>query len=581
MIQVPEAPPPPLHHSGMDTGIHHLGVDMDRLNFGLGAPQHNAHNGPHVPSFDANFPGHIPHFDTSLPLDGNGKVPVTYEGCIFTKEVALRPDQKETWAKVVKTPMVASQADLREIVTKQKKKGKSVASQLSSVEMKGYKRQQIDRLIADSDRADPDPRFEHKLAALKLEQGRNSKGRETLEMKAILKRQLRPGYAQPSASARGPTQAVEGEIVDLTGAEETNYSQDSYSTGTSGRYPHSPPQGYAQPWVNHAAPPHLHDTRYVPQPTYGHAGHPGHPGHPVVEQVVPASGGQHMAPEGHESPKKEEKKHDKKDKKEDKEKVKIHQEKDKKHKTYSDSSSEAFSDADSFESKAYTDRTPDTVYSGKSDHRYYEDKKRSSGHKDSRHHSHSSHRDRSPVRPVYRERRRKSPARPSRKGSTRYDYEDFDVITSERPRERDRVYDTSRRNSRSYSYERPLHPRALSFDDDRHHRPSYALPRRLQSYAYATELHAEKEELKLEIEEMRRQKQFEKMEQERAERERLELRHLEMERAERAERADRDRLDRLHRGRYHRDRYERSQYAEPPRRLSTYDYYGRDRPYHM
>lgn len=548
---------------------------MDRLNFGHGAPQYGAHSGLHNPSFDSKFPA--PHFDTSLPLDSNGKVPVNYEGWTFTKEVAVRPDQKETWAKVVKTPMVASQGDLREVVAKQKKKGKSAASQLSSPEMKGYKRQQIDRLIADRNRADPDPRFEYKLAALKLEQGRNSKGRETVEMKTILKRQLRSGVAQPSASARGPIQAVESEIVDLTGAEETNYSQDSYSTGTAGHYRPSPPQGYAQQWMDHAAPPHPHNPGFMPQPMYVHPDvHPNaHPDHLTAEHNGPPPGVHQMPPEGHEMPQKDEKWHDQK---EEKEKVKIHQERDKKHKTYSDSSSEVFSDADSFESKTYTDRTPDTVYSGKSDHRYHEDKKRSSGHKESRHHSHSSHRDRSPIRPIYRERRRKSPARSSGKGSTRYDYEDYDVITAERPRDRDRAYDTGRQTGRSYEPERPFHPRALSFDDDRHHRPSYAQPRRLQSYSYAAELHAEKEELKMEIEEMRRQKYIEKLEHERAERERLELRRLEM---ERAERADRDRLDRLHRGRYHRDRYERSPYAEPPRRSSTYDYYRRDDPYYL
>ena len=544
---------------------------MDRLNLSHGAPQYNAHAGPHSSAFDGNFPIHAPPFDPGLPLDGNGKVLVTYEGWTFTKDVAVRPDQKETWAKVVKTPMVGSQADLREVVGKQNKKGKSAASQLSSPEMKGFKRQQIDRLIADRTRADPDPRFEYKLAALKLEQGRNRRGRETVEMKTILKRQLRPGYAQPSTSARGPTQAVEGEVVDLTGAEETNSSQDSYSTGTPGHYPHSPPHGYAQPYMDHAAPQYFHDPRLEPHPTYVH---PGHPGHPMAEQFAPPTGGHQMPTEGHETPKKDEKKHEQKGKKEEKEKVKIHQKKDEKHKTFSsDSSSEAFSDADSFESKAYTDRTPDTVYSGKSDHRYHEDKKRSSGRKESRHHSHSSHRDRSPVRPIYRERRRKSPVRSSGRGSTRYDYDDYDIITTERPRDYDRAYDTGRQTGRSYLNERPLHPRAFSFDDDRHHRPSYAQSRRLQSYSYAADLHAEKEELKFEIEEMKRQKHIEKLEHERAERERLELRRLEMERAER------DRLDRLHRGRYHRDRYERFHYAEPPRRSSTYDYYGRDDPY--
>ena len=576
MIQAPEAPlpPPPPHHPGMDAGVHHLGVDMDRLNLGHGIPQYSAHSGSHNPSFDGQFPAHNPQFDTSLPLDGSGKVPVAYEGWTFTKEVALRPDQKETWAKVVKRQMSAPQATLREVVAKQKNKRKSVMDQLSSPEMKGYKRQQIDRLITDRTRTDPDPRFEYKLAALKLEQGRNNKGRETVEMRAILKRQLRSGYAQPSISAHGRMQAVEGEIVDLTGAEDTNYSQDSYSTGASGPYPHSPPHGYAQPFVEHVATPFVHDARFTPQPPYVHTGQP------TMEQFAPPQGGHQLPHEGYETPKKDDKKHDKKGKKDEKEKVKLHQKKDKNHKSYSDSSSEIYSDADSFESKAYTDRTPDTIYSGKSDNRYHEDKKRGPDYKESRHQSNSHHRNHSPTRRVYRERHRKSPTRSSGKGSTRYEYEDYDVITAERPRDRDRSYDTGRKGGHSYEHERPLPPRALSFDDDRHHRTSYVQPRRLQSHSYTAELHAEKEGLKWEIEELKRQKHVERLEREKNERDRLELRRLEME-AERQERADRDRLDRLHRDRYHRDRYERSTYAEPLRRSSTFDSYRRDDPYYM
>lgn len=490
----------------------------------------------------------------------------------------MRPDQRETWAKVVKTPMTALQGDLREVVARQKKKGKS-ADRLSDPEMKGYKRQQIERLIADRMRTDPDPRFEYKLAALKLEQGRTSRGRETTEMKAILKRQLRPGFVQSAASISNRGQVMEGEIVDLTGAEETMYSQDSVSTGMPGHFPHplprSPPHGLAQPLPDQAGQAFVHDPRFAPQPMYPQPGHP--------------DGNPHQGPHGPEAYETLQQGADKIHGKDKKEKPEVHQKKDKKHKSFSDTSSDTFSDADSFQSK-YTDQTPDTVYSGKSEGRYHEEKKHSSGHKNHRGYS-SRRRDRSPVQRVYRERRRQSPARYSDKGSTRYEYEEYDIITSERPRYCDRVpHSMGRKNGHSYERERPSHPRALSFDDDRHHRPSYAQPRRLQSYSHTADMHAEKEELKIEIEEMRRQKHLERLERERTEREKVELRRLEMERADRierqwemADRAERDRLDRLHRERYERDRYERSPprlYADQPRRYSAFDY-RRDDPYYV
>lgn len=607
MIQVPEAPLPPPRF-GAHPGPQHLPADMERLNLDHGVPPYSGHSGSHHPSPEGRFVGPSHQFDTSLPFDGDGKIPITYEGWGFTKQPAVRPDQKETWALVVKTPMSVSQNELRDQVTKQRKKGKSATDQLASPDMAGFKRKQVDRLIADRTRTDPDQRFEYKLGALKLGQKESKRfGRQTISMQVILKRQLRNGLTQPS-SGYGRIQELDGEIVDLTGAEDGSYSQDSYSTGVP-HYAQPPAHGYAQQFMEQPGAAYVHDSMFTGQAIPPH-GSP--PVQHVPEQYLPHHDGHGYPPEAFHPPKAEKGHKDKKEKhhKDDKkDNVKVHQKKEKKHKSYSDSSSESFSDADSFNSKTYTDRTPDTVYSGGSGRSYHKDNKHSSSHKEG--HRNSRSHDHSPIRKVYRERRRKSPTGSSRKGSTRYEYEDYDIITSERHHDRDRAYRNDHRSSQAYEHERPsFHPRALSFNDDRHHRPAYAQPRRLQSYAHPTDLHAEKEELQWQIEEIKKEKLREKIERERAELKNLERERLGMEierkRQEQRDRAERDRLDRLDREKFERerfdrermererfdrermererfdgDRFDRDPYAEPPRRYPTsYDTRRDDRYYH-
>lgn len=595
MIQVPEAPLPPPHLHAHPSP-QHLPAEMERLNLDHGVPPLTGYSRSHNPSFDGRLAGPGHQFDTSLPFDHNGKVPVTFEGWSFMKQPAVRPDQKETWALVVKTPMPESQTELRERVTKQKKKGKSAADQLASPDMNGYKRKQVERLIADRARADPDSRFEYKLAALKLGQGSTKRqGRQTNSMQVILKRLPRNGLAQPS-SGYDRVQDLDGEIVDLTGAEDTIYSENSFPSGISAQHAQPGSHGFQPPFVEHPGGTYIYDPRFGVQPV-SHAEHnlPPHHGSPPMQHPQDHHMPHHdngFPPEAFPLPDmgektKEEKKHDKHDKhgnrdKHDragkKDKPKIHQKKDKKGKSYSDTSSDSYSDADSFASKTFTDQTPDTVYSGGSRNSYHKDKKYNSGRNESRRGSHAHHRDRSPTGLVYRERHRKSPIPLSRKGSTRYDYEDYDIITSERDLDRDRAYKGSRKSSQGYRQERSsAHPRALSYDDDRHHRPTYGLQRKLQSYAHPAELHAEKQELMWEIEEIKNQKVKEKLERERAERDRQEVRKLERERLQleierekqERDRADRDRLDRLDRERYEKERLDRERMDR--------DRYGRER----
>lgn len=555
MYHVPEAPPPPPPF-GAHPGPQHLPAEMERLNLDHGIPPHSIHNGSHRPSVEGRYIGPSHQFDTSLPFDGDGKVPITYEGWSFTKQPAVRPDQKETWALVVKTPLSVSQNELRDQIMKQRKKGKSATDQLAGPDMNGFKRRQVERLIADRTGTDPDTRFEYKLGALKLDQKESKRfGKQTISMQVILKRQVRNGLTQLS-SGYGRIQEVDGEIVDLTGAEDANYSQDSYSTGAPGHYAPPPPHDYAPPFMENPGVPYVQDPMFTAYPVPPH-------GSPPVQHVhdpfMPPHG--HGAPpEAVYTPKADKKEKDKKDKhyKKDK-KVEVHQKKEKKHKGYPDSSSDSFSDADSFNSKTFTDRTPDTVYSGGSGRSYHKDKKHSSSHGEGRRSSRSH--DHSPVRKVYRERRRKSPTGSSRKGSTRYQYDDYDLVTSERHHDRDRAYRNDHGSGHVHERDRPSLPsRPLSFNDDRRHRPAFTQPRRLQSYAHPADRHAEKEESKWDIEERVR----ERMERERVEQDRLELKleterlqmELDRERQER-NRAERDRLDRLDRERSERERSER------------------------
>lgn len=589
----PEAPyPPPPPHGAIHPGMQQLPVDMEQMNLHPGVPHYSSQGNSYLPQADGRY---YPqgHAVTSLPSLGKGKVPVTYEGWNFTRQAPSRANEKATWALVLKTKMPLSQDELRNQVAKQKKKGKSVTDRYNDSDMAGFKRKQVDRLIADRTRMEPDPRFEYKLASLRLEQERTKQNsRQTTSMQAILKRVYRSGDDQPLASGQDRAQELEGEIVDLTGADEPAYSHSGYSSGSPGLYGVQPLPEYihAQPYDDptHAQAGYYHDQGPAMQTVDPDCVLPKpHPQEQYRQQYVPQhdphqhSHPQHQHQEPHHfheqrTPEKNTKK-EKKDKKEDK-KPEVHQkkEKERKHRGYSDSSSD--SDAGS---SLYTDKTPDTEYSAQSAHAYHEKKKSGSGRKTSRRDSRSHDRDLSPVRQVYRERRRKSPARSTHSGS---EHEVYEIITSDG--HHGKPYKT-----RTYVKDRPaFHQRALSYDDERTHRPA-TRQKRLNSYAHPVldeHPYEEKERLKWEIEEMKRQRSEDRREKQKFESDRLERQKLELE-TERLrlenERRDRDRYqrdDKYHRDeRYNQrdrfdrnDRYDRERYdpyveRERPRRFAA------------
>ena len=597
----PEAPvPPQQHHVAMHQGLQQLPAEMERINLHPGAPQYSSQGNSYAPSMDAHYTHHSLAVDPQLPFLGNRKVPVTYEGWTFTKQRPSRPNEKATWALAVKTKMAMSQDELRDQVTKQKKRGKTVTDTYNGSDMEGYKRKQVDRLIADKTRMEVDLRFDHKLASIKLDKARAGSGIETKSMQVILKRVLRSGTEQPLASGQARALELEGEVVDLTGADDIMYSQSSYSGNSPGQYgpPQYPEYVHVQPRDEqpHAAyfPEHApgiqtvhhHEPLQHQQPEQFMPQHDVHHHQEHYEPVV-----DHHHHETHNPPKKDKKdgkdgkdgkdKADKKDTKDKKHshKPEVHQKKAQKPKHYYDSSDSASDGGSSF----YTNETANTEFSDRSGDPYHKDKKHSS-RRSSRRESRSYDYDLSPTQQVFRERHRKSPARSTHSG---HDYEEVEIIPSDH--HRDSLF---RRNS-SYAKERPAHhQRAFSYDDVYVSRPTYK-QKRLNSFAHNAldeHPHEEKERLQWEIADLKRQKddKEERQHKERIEADRLERQRLETERQKLESQKERDKLERLRLesatrydrerepSRYHRDRdaprYERDRF-ERNDRYDRYDPY--------
>ncbi|KAL8782738.1 MAG: hypothetical protein Q9195_009579 [Heterodermia aff. obscurata] len=581
----PEAPfPPPPHPVGMHPGMQQMQADMERMNLQHGVPQYNGHGGSYLPQMDGRYPPQGLTVNTQLPVL-NGKVPITYEGYNFTKSEPSRANEKPSWALAVKTKMPVSQDELRTQVNKQKRKGKTVAEQYNDPDMDGYKKKQVDHLIAEKTRAELDPRFEYKLASLKLEQGRTKqRSRQTNSMQVILKRVYRSGDAQPLASGQDRAQELEGEIVDLTSIDDPVYSHSGYSSGSQGLYGAQPHPEYVhpQPYDEHVQAAYYHEQGPAMQavhPDYIQHPHehymqqaehqPQQPPHQYQEHVLQQQQHhQHQDQHQHHDPHTPDKK-DKKDKSEKKDKKKtpapeVHQKKERKHKSISSSESDGGSSL----------YTPDTEYSGHSAHDYHHDKKPSSSSRRSSHReSRSNDRDLSPLPQVYRERRRKSPARSTHSGSS--EYEVYEVITSD-DHDRDRPY---RRRTYIRDNRPAFHQRAQSYDDvveSRRGAPVYR-QKRLNSYAHPVEEHPheEKERLKWELEEIRQRQRSEERRQKERENDRLEMHKLELEKARMETEKEKARLARV---RLENDyRYDRNDRYDRDERFDRDEGYGRRR----
>ncbi|KAI4243609.1 MAG: hypothetical protein L6R40_003433 [Gallowayella cf. fulva] len=499
-------PPPPPHppHPAMSPGIHALPVEFHHLNLGPAMPPHHGHQHVRPPSA-AGIGDLSPEFDTGLLR----KEKDLYEGYNFERLTPQQPNEKATWALVTKTRMPIGQNELRAMVDKQKRKSPSAAwNLLKSDEMKGFKRKQVDQLI--SDRTAADPRFKHELVGLKLDQNSDRRGnRSTTAFQVILKRQLRKDLSNAASASLGTLHEPHREVVDLTaGSQDSSEGSQDFPGGNSPPPHFMPPphhgfpdhhgfehQFHQPPFAHHPGPPMHevpHEAHHGPPPQHHMPHHPMpqfedpymhrdlHQAHPPPPAPFPPHMLPNMPPlEGHKGKPKEAK--DAKHSKGSKDmKPKIHQEKpsklEKQHrKAHSESDWDYFSESSS-SSKAYTDRSPDTVYSSNSSRK---DSKRH-GRKDSRRSSHGHHDDFGSGRqePVYRVHRRKpivSPDRSWENERARYRVEEIEVIPASNARMHRPYLARSRtsvqRPERLVEHsERPaFRSRHLSYDDDGHH----------------------------------------------------------------------------------------------------------------
>ena len=502
-MHMPQAPPPPPAHPLPDQ---HLPAHFGNMSLHTEIPHFNPNPSSQSPIFDGHHNARPQTINVGLSHKVNPKDAVSYEGYVFTK-LMPNPGQAETWARVQKKPMKMSQKELYAEAKKQKNRGPSAQQML------GYKRQQIDHLIEERTRTDDDPGFQYTQASLKLNKNINGKGQpETKSMEVILKRSLRPDVIH-AASMRG---RAEGgvEVVDLTRSPfDDGSSQDSY-----------PMSGHS--FTGFQEPPMMHHQEHFAPTMHGGPGahlpvHPGphmdpmpqhgvpHHGHqpPVMhdhDQFMDHHGHQYGFPPEHQHPGhgadhpsfpehqfdlkagKKDKKDKKKDKKEHKGQDKHYEEfsdriyekinrKDKKtskkgHKKH-DKHYDDFSDRSSDSSDVDSDtsyRTPATTISTDSGRDYPKEKKYHSDRKEKAHKSRDHERDRSPRRQIYRQHRRKSPARLSPVRSYRidrrhYDDEEYEIIPGGL---RDRPHPV--RRATDYPQHRPSldHHRGLSYDDD-------------------------------------------------------------------------------------------------------------------
>ena len=181
----------------------------------------------------------------------SSKPPVSYAGYIFTKTPTEYTGQKETWAIIDREQIPASQADLKSQIEKSRKRGVTGLDQYMDSEMKGFKRKQIDELIRDCVRLDPDHRFEYIIASIKRDTRRRQSGPETSTMQVILKRQLRPGIDMqgPPFMGFGSIRLPSGGFVDLSGAAGSAGAEDNASMICHPDTMHLCERSRDKPWV--------------------------------------------------------------------------------------------------------------------------------------------------------------------------------------------------------------------------------------------------------------------------------------------------------------------------------------------
>ena len=220
-----------------------------------------------------------PQHRNSIPTSGygddrpnsidSGSEPAVLEGYTIARQTI---DKQPTYLIAKKSRWIAKEDELKELVRKQQKRGRSPYVPVNgTTEIKSNRRAQVDRLVQDRNNDYlKDPGTQYELAALKTEQFQ-IKGGADERLKVILRRRVRRGALRdPRIPIDTARRFSSNEIVDLTQSDDhERSSQSSYSSPpllVPGQDPFSLPV-HPQP-VHHGGhpDPRIFDQRFPQQP---------------------------------------------------------------------------------------------------------------------------------------------------------------------------------------------------------------------------------------------------------------------------------------------------------------------------
>lgn len=240
-----------------------------------------------------------PQHRNSIPTSGYGddrpslfdagSEPSVLEGYTIARQTIAR---QPTYVIAKRTRWIAKEDELKELVKKQQKRGRSAYVPVNgTTEIKSNRRAQVDRLVQDRNNDYLNGYgTQYELAALKTEQFQ-IKGGADERLKVVLRRRVRRGVPHdPSRPIAIATKFSSNEIVDLTQSDDHERSSQSSSSSPPlhgpGQDPFSLP--VHPPPVHHGGhpDPRIFDQRFPQQPFGSPIGEEQpHPAH--RDQVVP------------------------------------------------------------------------------------------------------------------------------------------------------------------------------------------------------------------------------------------------------------------------------------------------------
>ena len=250
-------PPPPFApvrgHPAMDQLPHDFAARPHIIE----PPQHR--NSIPTPGYGDDRPNFFDSGSDSAVLEGY---------TIARQTIARQP----TYVIAKRSRWIAKEDELKELVKKQQKRGRSPYVPVNGTsEIKSNRRGQVDRLVQDRNNdTSNDPGTKYELAALKTEQFQ-IKGGADERLKVVLRRRVRRGVPHdPSRPVTASTKFSSGEIIDLAQTEDhERSSESSYSSQplhVPGQDPFSLP--VHPPPVHHGGhpDPQIFDHRFAQQP---------------------------------------------------------------------------------------------------------------------------------------------------------------------------------------------------------------------------------------------------------------------------------------------------------------------------